>query len=261
MSEKECACTVERCDTFEFMAFHVGMTVIHPGGLAATRRLAEVCNLDRQSRVIDIACGKGSSAVYLAKKYGCEVLGVDINEQLVDQATVLAKRVGLDGKVTFRVGDALALPFADNEFDAAISQAMLVLVNDQQKAVREALRVIRPSGLAGWLELSWRQEPTEDFLDAVSNVLCPYCVLNVHTFQGWKTLLEDAGIKRLKAFSFPSKNSGVGEMLSDEGLANTLRIMGRYLTDPKIRRRMQTMDKFFLDHSQIFGYGVFAGSK
>lgn len=264
MSENECACTAERCDIFEFMAVHVGMTVIHPGGLAATRRLAEACHLDARSRVIDIACGKGTSAVYLAEKYGCEVVGVDIDERLVEQAAALAKRRGLNGKVTFRVGDALALPFANDEFDAAISQAMLVLVDDQQKAAREALRVIQPNGFAGWLELSWREEPTEDFLVSVSNVLCAYCMLNVHTSQDWKALLEDAGVKRLEAFSSPLKinNSGiVGGMLTDEGLTNTLRIMGRYVTDPKIRRRMRTMDRFFRDHSQMFGYGIFVGSK
>lgn len=63
MNEKQRECHVETCDIFDFMARHVGITVIHPGGFDATRRLAESCRLSPRTRVIDIACGKGTSAV------------------------------------------------------------------------------------------------------------------------------------------------------------------------------------------------------
>jgi SAM-dependent methyltransferase len=126
VQEAPCDCSIERCDIFDFMASHVGMTVIHPGGLTATRRLAESCPLGPQSRVVDIACGKGTSAVYLARRYVCSVAGVDISEDLIAQGTALALRQGLGHKVSFRVGDALELPFGDGEFDVAVSQAMLV---------------------------------------------------------------------------------------------------------------------------------------
>jgi len=54
------------------MANVVGMTVLHPGGLKATERSADLCHIDKDSRALDIACGKGTSAVYLARKYGCQ---------------------------------------------------------------------------------------------------------------------------------------------------------------------------------------------
>jgi len=74
-NEKQCECRIETCDIFDFMPRHVGMTVIHPSGFDATCRLAESCHLSPQTRVIDIACGKGTSAVYLAERYGCEWSG------------------------------------------------------------------------------------------------------------------------------------------------------------------------------------------
>jgi len=83
MNEKQSECTIEACDIFDFMANHVGMTVIHPGGYDATRKLAESCHLDNHTRVVDIACGKGTSAVYIAERYGCEVVGIDISVDLV----------------------------------------------------------------------------------------------------------------------------------------------------------------------------------
>jgi len=261
MNEKQCECTLEACDIFDFMANHVGMTVIHPGGFAATRKLAESCHLDSRTRAVDIACGKGTSAVYLAERYGCEVAGIDISDDLVGQATALAKRKGLTGRVTFRVGDALQLPFPDSEFDVAVSQAMLVLVADKRKAILEALRVTKPGGYLGWLELSWKKQPTADFLDAVSKVLCAYCMQNVHTFQGWEGLFKEAGVQQLAVQSFDLGNAGMMSMLADEGLVNTSKVMFRYIANSRIRRRMRTMSGFFGEHADYFGYGVYTGRK
>jgi len=254
-------CTIEGCDIFDFMAKHVGLTVIHPGGFEATRRLAESCHLDEGQRVIDIACGKGTSAVYLAQTYGCEVVGIDISQGLVDEANTLKDRKRLDGRVSFEVGDALDLPFADNEFDVAVSQAMLVLVADKRRAIEEALRVTKPGGRLGWLELSWHQEPPQEFLDAVSNVLCAYCMLNVHTFQGWETLFREAGVKELETMAFPLSGGSMTGMLADEGLVNTSKVLFKNLTDGQVRKRMSTMNRFFAEHTEYFGYGIYTGQK
>ncbi len=261
MNTKPCECSIEACDIFDFMARHVGMTVIHPGGFDATCRLAESCRVSPRTRVADIACGKGTSAVYLAERYGCEVVGIDISEDLIVQANVLAKKKGLAGKVTFQVGDALRLPFHDETFDVAVSQAMLVLVRNKRKAIQETLRVVKPGGHCGWLELGWKKPPTTEFLTAVSNVLCAYCMQNVHTFPDWETLFKGAGVKQLESKRFSLETGGIVGMLDDEGLTNAGRIMFRYMTNATIRRRMTTMQRFFKDHRDYFGYGLYSGRK
>lgn len=254
-------CTVEKCDIFDVMARHVGMTVIHPGGFAATRRLAEACHLDSKTKVVDIACGKGTSAVYLAERYGCQVVGLDLCEDLVGHATRLARRKGLEGKVTFHVGDALHMPFPDNEFDVAISQAMLVLVDDQRKAIQEAIRVTRPGGYLGWLELSWRAEPTDQFMKEVSTVICAYCMSNAHTYEGWQSLLSGLGVRDLNTIAASMDFRGMRGMVADEGLVNTARVALKYVTNRRVRTRMRTMDRFFKDHASYFGYGIYVGRK
>jgi len=50
-------------------------------------------------------------------------------------------------------------------------------------------------------------------------------------------------------------------MLGDEGLANGSKIMFRYLTNSRVRRRMKTLDKFFKEHDEYFGYGIYVGRK
>jgi ubiquinone/menaquinone biosynthesis C-methylase UbiE len=261
MNPEECKCTIEGCDIFDFMAQHVGMTVIHPGGLDATRRLAESCHLDDRTTLVDIACGKGTSAVYFAERYGCRVVGIDISEELVAQAKALASKKGLERKVAFQVGDALQLPYAENEFDAAISQAMLVLVADKGKAIREAVRVTKSGGYLGWLELSWKKKPTEDFMRAVSDVLCAYCMKNVETFQGWEDTIRQAGVTELEVQAFDSPNSGLFGMLSSEGPVNMSKVMWKYMTKARIRKRMSTMNRFFREHAEYFGYGIYVARK
>jgi ubiquinone/menaquinone biosynthesis C-methylase UbiE len=259
MDEKEC--TIQDCDIFDFMARHVGMTVIHPGGLKATHGLAESLNIDKNSRVVDIACGKGTTAVYLAQKYACQVVGIDISRDLIAEAEALTKRRGLGGKVSFRVGDALEMPFSDNEFDAAISQAMLILVKDKKKAIEESLRITKPGGRVGWLELSWKKPPTKEFLEAVSNVLCAYCMLKVHTFEDWEKLFKKAGVKQLKIRASSMEFGGMRGMLGDEGFSNAFKIMFRFLTNSKIKKRLKTMNKFFMENSEYFGFGTYIGEK
>ncbi len=254
-------CDLETCDIFDFMARHVGMTVVHPGGFDATDRLAESLNIGKGTRVVDIACGKGTSAAYLAERFGCNVVGIDIAQDLVSQAEALARRRGLGERVSFRVGDALNLPFKEGEFDVAVSQAMLVLVRDQQRSIKEALRVVKPDGHLGWLELSWKKEPAKEFMDAVSSVLCAYCLVNAHTFEGWEKLLTQSGVRQVTVQTFTLQGGGFRNMMRSEGTVNTLRIMLKYLGNGKVRKRMRTMNKFFREHTDMFGYGVFTGRR
>lgn len=137
----ETNCQVGQCDIFDFMARHVGLTVIHPGGLSATSRLAEACGLREGHRVLDLGCGKGTTAIYLARKYGCAVTGIGLSDELVAQAVSLARRARVSRRARFQVADAHSLPFIDGDFDAVISQAVLVLVKDKSQVIRETLRV------------------------------------------------------------------------------------------------------------------------
>jgi len=104
-----------------------------------TRWLALGPNL----RWLDVGCGTGAfSSVILNECGPKEVVGLDTAESHVSYAQ---SRVS-DKKVSFRVGDALALPFADHEFDVAISAFVLNFVPDQKKMATEMKRVVCPSG-------------------------------------------------------------------------------------------------------------------
>lgn len=256
----EKACSIEKCDIFDFMANYAGLSVLHPGGFKATKTLAEACQINKDTHVLDVACGKGTSSIYLAQEYGCRVTGIDLSEDLIDYANRLARGKRLQDRVSFRTADALVLPFSNDEFDVSISQAMLVLLDDKKKSIQESIRVTKPDGYMGWVELSWREEPPPEFMDDVSNVICAYCMLNVHTFQDWEKLFKDAGVKELLTMKYPMTFQGMRSMITDEGL-NAVRVMFRVMTRHRVRKRMNTMNRFFKDNAQYFGYGIYIGRK
>ena len=89
----------------------------------------------------------------------------------------------------------------------------------------------------------------------------PTVCKKVHTFQGWENLFKEAGIDQLAIQSFDLGNMGMAGMLADEGPMNTSRVMFKYVTNSRIRKRMSTMSRFFREHTDYFGYGIYTGRK
>jgi len=264
MGNQACTCkddSIDRCDIFDFMAKYVGISVLHPGGFVSTNRLLEKCKIAKTQRVLDIACGKGTTSVLIAKRFGCKVLGVDISPELINEAKILAKRSKVSSLIDFQVADATRLPFNDNEFDVAIAQAMLVLIDDKESVIKEALRVLKPSGIAGWIELTWQKQPSEDFMKQVSEVICAYCMLNVRLLKDWERLFTESGAKGVESELYSMHFGGFPGMIKDEGLSNFVRIIRKYFTDSKVRTRMTTMNRFFKKNEDVFGYGIYCIKK
>lgn len=115
---KTCCATLYESDLTRFL---LGDS-FHPGGLQLTGELGRMLGLRPAGRVLDVACGKGTTAVFLAKEFGCEVLGIDYGEQNVAAARSVAQADQVDSRVQFERGDAENLPFADRAFDAVICE-------------------------------------------------------------------------------------------------------------------------------------------
>ncbi len=88
----------------------LGIEVLHPGGLEITKELAELCGINRKSKVLDVACGTGESACFLSETFGCEVVGVDASPIMIEKAKKKAKMRGVERKTTFILADAHKLP-------------------------------------------------------------------------------------------------------------------------------------------------------
>jgi SAM-dependent methyltransferase len=99
-------------------------------------------------KILDIATGTGWTARRIAAR-GSKVTGVDFSPELIRAAC----RLDQSGSIYFRVADAEALPFADEEFDAVVSTFGVMFCGDQEKAAAELARVCKPGGrvaLTAW---------------------------------------------------------------------------------------------------------------
>lgn len=102
------------------------------------------------SRVLDVACGTGNTAIPAARA-GANVTGVDIASNLVEQARARAAKEGVSA--TFEEGDAERLRFGDGSFDVIISMFGAMFAPRPELVAAEFLRVCRPGGLiamANW---------------------------------------------------------------------------------------------------------------
>lgn len=118
----------------------------HLGGLKATEQLVELCHIDQDKYVLVVGCGVGVTPCYLAQKYGCQVVGVDLSERMVERSRKRARREGVEERTEFEVADAQNLSFKDATFDTVICESLNAFIENKPKALSEYVRVIKPGG-------------------------------------------------------------------------------------------------------------------
>ena len=119
----------------------------HIRGRKATLELGERMEMAASSHVLDIGSGLGGPARTLAETYGCQVTGIDLTEAFCRAAQSLSQWVGLQDRVTFQLGDATALPFADGSFDAAMTIHVAMNIAAKDAVYANAKRVLKPGGI------------------------------------------------------------------------------------------------------------------
>ena len=118
----------------------------HINGIDATRFVSAALSLTPSGKILDIGCGIGGPARFIATDKGCHVIGIDLTESFVETGNHLSRLVGLEDQVMLNTGNALALPFGENEFDAAYMIHVGMNIADKDKLITEAARVIKPGG-------------------------------------------------------------------------------------------------------------------
>lgn len=251
---------------FDFAA-EVGLTK-HIGGLKATETLIQLCHMGKDSYVLDVGCGVGVTASYIARQVGCRVMGVDIMPKMVERSRQRAKREKLEKVVEFREADAQDLPFEEALFDAVITESVTAFPEDKQKAVNEYARVTKVGGYIGLNETCWlKYPPPADVVTwAAQDVGASVKPL---TPEAWTGLLVAAGLKEIvmKTYAIKVQEEARG-ILKRYGLGESLKIMGRmlklYLNSPAYRKFARSVRQDgVVPHNlaEYFGYGLFVGQK
>jgi ubiquinone/menaquinone biosynthesis C-methylase UbiE len=165
---KECCARLYESDIAQWL---LGDS-FHPGGLALTQRLGSLLRLTASDRVLDVACGRGASAIFIAEHFGCEVVGIDYGNATVEVARAQAAAKGLASRVFFRQGDAESLPFGEGEFDALICECAFCTFPDKTLAARDFARVLRPNGRLGLSDLTRTHQLPPDLNGLLAWIAC-----------------------------------------------------------------------------------------
>jgi arsenite methyltransferase len=247
---------------FELQA-EVGITK-HVGSLRATQELMELCHIDGNTHVLDVGCGVGLTPSYLAKTIGCRVVGVDVSPKMIQRSKEKAVREKTEGLTDFKVADAQDLPFEDGLFDAVISESVVSMVEDNERALSEYSRVTKPGGYIGLNEAIWFREPPPELIAHIGQT--SGITINVLTARDWEALLESAGLTDLVVRTYEVEvRSEASGMLRRLGLGDLLRSSYRalrlYATSPAYRAWAKEASSEPKEMAEYMGYGLFVGRK
>ncbi len=244
-------------NTYDFLA-HLGKAVINPGGTTGRNLLLARLNLKPGSRVLEIGCGTGHTACYIAQRYRCQVTAVDVSPAMISQArqAVQARRLG--NHVKCEVADIAALPFKDASFDYVICQAVLMFV-DQARALQQMRRVLRPSGVFAGVEFSWKGAPPPEVRQQTYDI-CGCRTLEFHHRGEWAQRLKQAGFDRVESKEQRFTMLSMAGFVRDEKL-NSFKVLSRLLRRRANLKRAAGIWNHFSRYNHYFSYVVLLGQK
>lgn len=170
-----------------------GIETLHPGGMALTRRTAELAGLKPGMKVLDVSSGRGTQSILYAREYGVHVTGVDISEEMIKSAEENAINEQVEELVAFKLGDSQDLPFEDNYFDAVINECAVGIPDDSQKVLEEMVRVTKTGSPIVIHESTWRKDIAANEKDEISE---RYGTTPLE-YDEWVSMLKKAGVTEI----------------------------------------------------------------
>jgi len=118
----------------------------HTRGRESTLEVAGLAKLNSSDLVLDVGCGLGGTARFLAEQYTCNVAGIDLTEEYISVGKRLTELVGLSNRVELRQGSALEIPYEDERFDVVWTEHVQMNIADKNRFYSEIARVLKPGG-------------------------------------------------------------------------------------------------------------------
>lgn len=158
-----------------------GVDEFHIGGRIATELVCSHLDLAPGMRVLDVGCGLGGAARFMAATFGAKVEGVDLTPEYVAVGNQLSQEVGLADSVALVEGNALALPKDDGLYDRVTMFHVGMNIPDKERLFSEMARVLKPGGVLAAYDVMrvgdppvdypvpWAQDETTSFVEPVAH--------------------------------------------------------------------------------------------
>lgn len=249
---------VMELDPYSFLAT-LGKRVVRPGGHRSTEQLFALAQLTPKDHVLDIGCGVGVTGIEIVNRFGSRVTVSDKSELMLAQARANVAAAGLGDRIGVDWGDIADLPYPDDTFDVTMIEAVTMFV-DRERAIREVVRVTKPGGRILDHEFCWRDRPDLEALEILRQpMMCPG--INFDDVRNWEMLFERHGVKDIESVVGPFALMKPRQFVRDEGLRNSVRIVGRAASRRVYMRKSVWLMKNIVAIMPKLGYIVLKGTK
>ena len=237
------ALTAEGIDIDKLTTAHItNIDQFHTRGMLATREQGEAAAPSEGMHILDVGCGVGGPARYLAETFRCRVTGVDLTAEYVEVAAMLSARTGMEEATSFRQANALDLPFADGTFDMAWCQNVSMNIEDMDRFYAEVFRVLKAGarfvsadvtagdGRTPDYPLPWAREPVISFVSSQDGIRAALVGAGFDIVD-WKDTTADAvaaqnkpsqqarrsplGVALVAGADFPVRSGNLAKCLAD----------------------------------------------
>jgi tocopherol O-methyltransferase len=196
--------------------------------LNLTHLIAERAGIGPGTRICDIGCGYGATAMILARDYGATVTGITVSKKQFELARSLASDAG---NPRFLLGDALENGLTSASFDSVIAIESSEHMPDKLKFCAEAFRLLRPQGrlvIAAWLT---REQPKSAEIKLLLEPICDEGRLpSLASASEYLEMLSNAGLQDVKFLDLTTRIRKTWSLCA-------ARFIRKSITDPAFRRR------------------------
>jgi SAM-dependent methyltransferase len=247
---------VAQLDPYQLMGV-LGKRVIHPGGKRSTEELFNLAAISEGELVLEVGCGVGTTAIEIARRFGAKVMAVDIDDRMLESATLNVARAGLEAFVETQQADIEHLPFADETFDCVVIEAVTMFV-DREQAAREVVRICKRGGRVIDHEFIWRTPPPAGARSVFVGEVCPGITFDSPA--DWRSLYERAGLSDIQLVTGPFSMMTPWGFVRDEGF-NAARMLITAFSRLAYLRKLGWLMRRMARTMPYLGYVVIGGAR
>ena len=171
-----------------------------PGRFELALKGAEITGIDRKSKILEVGCSYGDTSFLLAEAFGCEVTGIDLAREYIDQA--IARTDHPDCKVKFIVADAAKMPFLDQTFGYVFCEAAFSLLKNKEAVIEEYHRILREKGKVIVNDFYLKKQVSESVQKKMDFIPCFH---GIKTSEDYFKIFSDKGFDRLLFADYSSE--------------------------------------------------------
>ncbi|MFN2567978.1 MAG: cyclopropane-fatty-acyl-phospholipid synthase family protein [Candidatus Dormibacteria bacterium] len=221
--------------------------------MEAVESLAVRAGIGQGSRVLDLGSGFGGPARYLAWRFGCRVIGVDIHPARCATARRLSRLVGLDHLVSFVTADLASADLPDGEFTACISQEGLAHVAHKNGLLRRCAEALAPEGRIVFTDWVRGEALTAE---EAAELRSGFSMTALESVEGYRALLDGAGFTSIEVEDMSEQWSPMVHLNRDRLREHRDQLVGRLGQE-----RYAEAERLYCLFADLVGKGALRGAR